>query len=98
MTSTDQTVLCSVCGYSLLAACLCMGDETYDFIKNSSFCLVVCDVCKSKGVLALGQAKSGQGDSGQDHQAEVDSAFAGTEECVGLSTGRQSGQIKEEDS
>ncbi len=58
--STDRTILCSSCGRSLLAACLSICDGTYDFIKNSSISLIVCDICKSEGV-GIGQAAPGQG-------------------------------------
>ncbi len=103
VTADDQFLLCSICNCSLLADCLGMGDETYKFLQKCSCCLIVCELCRSEGVLASDRLTKVEDkvdklaelicpmmtDDGED-----DSPFAATEEATGSSNSHQVAQLK----
>ncbi len=57
VTTDDRAVLCFICCCSLLAECLGMSDEAYEFTRHSSCCLIVCELCQSEGVLVSDRQK-----------------------------------------
>ncbi len=80
-----------------------MSDETYEFVKKLGFCLIVCKLYKSEGVLASAKLKQVKDTIDKIAEAvwptistaeEDESVFIDAAEAAGSSNGRQPAQSK----
>ncbi len=82
-----------------------MSEEIYEFIRHSCCCLIVCELCRSEGVLTSDRLKKVEDKVDKlaqmmtpilvvDHDDEGDSVFAAAQEVAGSSTGCLASQSK----